>query len=61
MLWWALIFFLASVLAAILGFGGLAMGAAAIAKTLFYVFLGLFLVSVIAHFAYNRGPTATGV
>lgn len=48
MLWWALVFFIVAVLAAVFGFGGIAAGAATIAKILFFVFLVLFLVSLIA-------------
>lgn len=51
MLYYALVFFIVAVLAAILGFGGIAVAAAGIAKILFYVFLVLFLVSLIAHAA----------
>jgi uncharacterized membrane protein YtjA (UPF0391 family) len=41
MLYWAAVFFVIAIGAAILGFGGLAAGAAGIAKTLFIVFLVL--------------------
>ncbi len=51
MLYWALTFFLVAVLAAILGFGGVAVAAAGIAKLLFFVFLVLFIVSLVAHAA----------
>ncbi|MCI5080598.1 MAG: DUF1328 domain-containing protein [Saprospiraceae bacterium] len=42
-----LIFFLIALVAAIFGFGGIASGAVALAKLAFYVFLVLFLVSLI--------------
>lgn len=51
MLYWALTFFLVAVLAAILGFGGVAVAAAGIAKLLFFIFLVLFIVSLVAHAA----------
>jgi uncharacterized membrane protein YtjA (UPF0391 family) len=51
MLNWALAFFLIAILAAVLGFGGIAFAAAGIAKILFVIFLVLFLVSLIAHVA----------
>lgn len=47
MLYYAIVFFIVSVIAAILGFGGIAFGAAEIAKVLFFVFLVLFLASLI--------------
>lgn len=48
MLGWALTFFIIAILAAIFGFGGIAAGAATIAKVLFFVFIVLFLLSLIA-------------
>jgi uncharacterized membrane protein YtjA (UPF0391 family) len=46
MLKWALIFGLISLVAGILGFTGVAAGAAAIAKTLFFLFLFLCVLFV---------------
>lgn len=48
MLYWALIFFVVAIIAALFGFGGIAAGAVGIARVLFFVFLVLFLVSLIA-------------
>ena len=45
MLYWAAVFFVIALLAAIFGFGGLAASAAGFAKILFFVFLVLALVS----------------
>lgn len=47
MLRWAAIFFIISIVAAVLGFGGIAAGATEIARVLFYVFLMVFLVALI--------------
>jgi uncharacterized membrane protein YtjA (UPF0391 family) len=47
MLQWALAFFIVAVVAAIFGFGGIAIAAAGVAKLLFFVFLVLFLVSLL--------------
>ena len=47
MLSWAIIFFLISVVAGIFGFTGIAVGAQAIAKVLFGIFLILFLIVLI--------------
>jgi len=47
MLTWALTFLVVALLAAILGFTGIALAAAGVAKILFYLFLALFLISLI--------------
>jgi len=47
MLRWALGFFIVALIAAILGFGGIAVAAAGIAKIIFCIFLVLFVVSLI--------------
>jgi len=47
MLKWALIFFIISIVAAIFGFGGIAAGAATIAKLLFFIAIAIFLVFLI--------------
>lgn len=49
MLRWALGFFVVAILAALLGFSGLAVASAGIAKIIFYIFLVLFLVSLVGH------------
>ena len=45
---WAAIFFVIAMIAAAFGFGGIAEGAADIAKILFYIFLAIFLSVLIA-------------
>ncbi|HEX7910311.1 MAG TPA: DUF1328 domain-containing protein [Paraburkholderia sp.] len=47
MLQYALVFFVIALIAALFGFGGIAVGAAAIAKILFYIFIVIFLVSLV--------------
>ncbi|MHB0990019.1 MAG: DUF1328 domain-containing protein [Burkholderiales bacterium] len=47
MLRWALFFFVFALLAALLGFTGLAAAFAGIAKLLFYFFVAIFLVTLI--------------
>jgi len=47
MLSWALIFFVVAIIAAVFGFGGIASASAGIAQILFFVFLVLFVVSLI--------------
>jgi len=47
MLRWSLYFFIIAIVAGAFGFTGIAVGAAEIAKVLFYLFLVLFLASLI--------------
>jgi uncharacterized membrane protein YtjA (UPF0391 family) len=49
MLRWALAFFIVGLIAALLGFTGIATAAAGIAKILFYLFLILFMVTLMGH------------
>jgi uncharacterized membrane protein YtjA (UPF0391 family) len=49
MLRWAIGFFIVALIAAFLGFGGVAFAAAGIAKILFYLFLVLFLITLVGH------------
>ena len=48
MLRWAVIFLIIAIVAGNLGFAGLMVAAAGIAKLLFYLFLILFLITLIA-------------
>jgi len=54
MLGWALTFLILSLIAAVLGFGGIASAAASIGQVLFFVFLVIFLASLILHFVRGR-------
>ncbi|MEW6389205.1 MAG: DUF1328 domain-containing protein [Pseudomonadota bacterium] len=57
MLNWALTFLVIALIAALLGFTSIAGAAMGIAKILFYVFLVLFLVSLVSHlFRGRRAP-----
>jgi uncharacterized membrane protein YtjA (UPF0391 family) len=47
MFMWALVFLLIALGAAVLGFAGTAIAAAGIAKILFFIFLVIFLVTLI--------------
>lgn len=47
MLYWSAVFFVIALVSAIFGFGGLAAGAAGVAKILFFVFLGIALISLV--------------
>jgi uncharacterized membrane protein YtjA (UPF0391 family) len=55
MLYWAAVFFVIALVAAVFGFGGIAVEAVGIAKILFVVFLVLFIVSLILGRS-RRGP-----
>ena len=48
MLYYAAVFLVITLIAALLGFTGIASGAVAIAKVVFFVFLLMFVVSLIA-------------
>ncbi len=48
MLRWTVIFLVVAIIAAIFGFGGIAAGAESIAKVLFFIFIVLFVISLIA-------------
>ncbi|HTS47819.1 MAG TPA: DUF1328 domain-containing protein [Bryobacteraceae bacterium] len=49
MLYWALLFLLIAILAAVFGFTGISLLAAGVAKILFFIFLVLFVISLVAH------------
>jgi uncharacterized membrane protein YtjA (UPF0391 family) len=55
MLSWAIVFLVVALGAALLGFGGIAGTAAGIAKILFFVFLIVFVISLIM--GLGRGRT----
>jgi uncharacterized membrane protein YtjA (UPF0391 family) len=57
MMRWAIVFFLISIVAGLFGFTGIAVGAAAIAKTLFFVSLALFVIFLIAAVSVGRSIT----
>ena len=47
MLYYAIVFFIVALIAALFGFTGIAAGAVGIAKILFFVFILLFVVSLL--------------
>jgi uncharacterized membrane protein YtjA (UPF0391 family) len=49
MLRWAFLFFIVAIIAALLGFTGIAGAATDIARTLFFVFLALLIISGLIH------------
>ena len=48
MLYWAAVFFVIALIAAAMGYGGIAADATGIAKILFFVFVILFVLSLVA-------------
>ena len=56
MIYWALVFLLVAVIAALFGFTGIALAAAGIAKLLFFIFLVLFVITFATHLT-GRGGT----
>ncbi len=56
MLRWALLFFIIAIVAAVFGFGNIADTATGIGKILFFVFIVLFLVSLLT--GLFRKPSA---
>jgi uncharacterized membrane protein YtjA (UPF0391 family) len=58
MLQWAVVFFIVAIIAAVFGFGGIAAGAVDIAKILFFVFVVLFVLSLIVGLARRSGRVA---
>ena len=55
MLYWALVFFIIAMIAAVFGFTGIFVAAAGIAKVLFFVFLVLLIISLVGG-GLRRGP-----
>lgn len=55
MLYWAIVFFVVALIAAVLGFGGIAGAASWIAQVLFVVFLIAFVISLFM----GRRPSTT--
>ena len=56
MLYHALVFLVIALLAGVLGFGVVAFAAAEIARICFFIFIVLFLVSLITHASRTRHP-----
>jgi uncharacterized membrane protein YtjA (UPF0391 family) len=55
MLGWALTFLVVALIAGVLGFTSIAGTAMGVAKILFFVFLVLFVVSLVMHLVRGRG------
>ena len=56
MLYWAVVFLIIALVAALFGFGGIAVAATGIAKLLFFIFIVIFLITLVFGFRGRRGP-----
>jgi uncharacterized membrane protein YtjA (UPF0391 family) len=56
MLGWAIAFLVIALVAAAFGFGGIASASAGIAQILFFVFIALFVVALVARVVRGRSP-----
>ncbi|MGB5556522.1 MAG: DUF1328 domain-containing protein [Paracoccaceae bacterium] len=56
MLGWALTFLVVALIAAAFGFGGIASASAGIAQFLFFVFIALFVIALIARAVRGKPP-----
>lgn len=61
MLRWAAAFFIIAIIAAVFGFGGIAAGSAEIARVLFFLFLVIFVVSLLWGLLAGRRSAPPGV
>jgi len=57
MLYWAVVFLVVAIIAGVFGFGNIAAGATTIAQVLFFVFLVVFLASLISGLGRRRRHT----
>jgi uncharacterized membrane protein YtjA (UPF0391 family) len=57
MLRWSVIFLIIALVAALFGFGVIASGAASVAKILFFIFIVLFIITLLT----GRSPRKTGL
>jgi uncharacterized membrane protein YtjA (UPF0391 family) len=56
MLYWSIVFLIIALVAAFFGFTGVYLAAAGIAKVLFFVFLVLFIISLLGGGMWGRRP-----
>lgn len=56
MLGWALTFLVIALVAALFGFGGIASASAGIAQVLFFIFILLFVVAMVASSVRGKPP-----
>lgn len=54
MLYWALLFFVVAVVAGLFGFGGIASASVGIAQILFFIFIVIFVISLVLGLMRSR-------
>jgi uncharacterized membrane protein YtjA (UPF0391 family) len=57
MLGWALTFLVIAIIAGVLGFGGIASASVGIAQVLFFIFLVVFLVTLVLHLLSGKSSS----
>ncbi|HPA15419.1 MAG TPA: DUF1328 domain-containing protein [Desulfobacterales bacterium] len=57
MLYWALVFFVISIIAAVFGFTGIAVTTAAVARLFFFLFIVLFVIALIFGLFRRQPPS----
>ena len=61
MLQWAVTFLIIALIAAVLGFGGVAAISVEMARLLFGVFIVLFIITAVIHILRGRAPPTPGL
>lgn len=56
MLRWALTFLVVALIAGVFGFGGIASASAGIAQILFFIFVALFILAMVARAVQGKPP-----
>lgn len=56
MLGWAITFLIVAIIAGVFGFGGIASASVGIAQFLFFVFVALFIIAMIARAVRGKPP-----
>ena len=56
MLGWALTFLVVAIIAGVLGFGGIAAASSGLAQILFFIFIALFVIALVARAVRGQPP-----
>jgi len=56
MLYWAIMFFIVAIVAAVFGFGGIASASAGIAQILFFIFIALTIIALVVRAFKGKTP-----
>ncbi len=55
-MYWAVVFLMVALIAGLFGFGGIAPASEGIAQILFFIFIGLFVMALVARAVSRRTP-----